>query len=207
MRPLKIKCYTCDWVNCGKTFVNRSLVAHHIRIVHKNERHHPCVWPGCEQAFKRPINLRHHLATHTGVCNYKCTVGGCTQGFRNPGSLYVHRRRHQLEGTLPTTTVIQVAGPREEEEQDEEDEAQQMEVIQFSGSEQAPGPVPYLPSYHLSSEPEKSTQPQQRQFVIVPGPKAPLYACPLTNCTARFVHFEELQNHTQLTHLRTLGGT
>ena len=69
-KHLKIKCYTCDWVNCGKTFVNRSLVAHHIRIVHKNERLHHCVWPGCEQSFKRPINLKHHMATHTGVRFY-----------------------------------------------------------------------------------------------------------------------------------------
>ena len=93
-KHVKIKCYPCVWQDCDKTFANRSLVDHHIRIVHKNERKFACAWPGCEQSFKRPINLRHHTATHTGHRNYVCTEQGCDMSFRNPGSLYIHRRRH-----------------------------------------------------------------------------------------------------------------
>ncbi|KAJ6224297.1 hypothetical protein RDWZM_002842 [Blomia tropicalis] len=116
-KHLKIRCFTCDWPNCGKTFVNRSLVSHHFRIAHSEERLHPCVWPGCEQSFKRPINLRHHMATHTGVCDYRCQYPDCGMSFRNPGSLYMHRKRHEQNKIAPTTSTTATGSNRNTEQE------------------------------------------------------------------------------------------
>ncbi|CAD7013655.1 unnamed protein product [Ceratitis capitata] len=74
---------------CSK--ISPSLRAHttHFRYMHATEEKHVCKI--CDKAFKRPNNLREHMATHTREALYTCTF--CPQTFKSNANMYKHRKR------------------------------------------------------------------------------------------------------------------
>ncbi|XP_073812610.1 uncharacterized protein [Musca autumnalis] len=56
----------------------------------------------CEKAFKRPQDLKEHMATHTGEALYSCETCGTT--FKSKANMFHHRRRfHKSEWALDCT--------------------------------------------------------------------------------------------------------
>ncbi|XP_061402531.1 zinc finger protein 624-like [Musca vetustissima] len=60
---------------------------------HERERKHKCYL--CDKAFKRPLDLREHIATHTGESLYKCAE--CHATFKSNSNYYHHIRRFHKE--------------------------------------------------------------------------------------------------------------
>ena len=56
---------------CGKVFVRKAELAHHMKFTHSDERLHQCML--CPRAFKNASSLRRHLRTyHSNQRDHKC---------------------------------------------------------------------------------------------------------------------------------------
>lgn len=79
---------------CGKVAASENALMNHKRLVHVEERRHKCTY--CEKAFKRPLALREHIATHTGQDLYQCPH--CPQTFKVSSNMHHHRKKvHPVE--------------------------------------------------------------------------------------------------------------
>ncbi|XP_037902467.1 transcription factor grauzone-like isoform X3 [Hermetia illucens] len=74
---------------CGKTAPTKNALRGHIRYVHKSGRQYKCTY--CDKAFKRPLTLKEHMATHTGDILYSCQH--CTKTFNSNANLHSHRKK------------------------------------------------------------------------------------------------------------------
>uniref|UniRef100_A0A8C7YIS2 Zinc finger protein 526 n=1 Tax=Oryzias sinensis TaxID=183150 RepID=A0A8C7YIS2_9TELE len=73
---------------CPKTFPSQLQLTHHRRKAHATERSFVCGI--CGQAFKKQINVRNHIRTHTGEKPFQCSE--CGKTF----SLLANLMRHTL---------------------------------------------------------------------------------------------------------------
>lgn len=81
-----LKEQTCPY--CSKVSSNLNAHRMHIRFSHLMQRKHSCHL--CEKAFKRPLELKEHLSTHTGEALYNCPH--CTKTFISNANLHKHRK-------------------------------------------------------------------------------------------------------------------
>ncbi|KAM7347412.1 uncharacterized protein ACRADG_006973 [Cochliomyia hominivorax] len=73
---------------CSKISPNVRAHKHHIKYAHTMERKHACHM--CEKKFRRPLELKEHLSTHTGEPLYTCPH--CPRTFISNANMYKHRR-------------------------------------------------------------------------------------------------------------------
>lgn len=84
--------YVCSI--CGKVAPNERALITHRRYVHEKERKYKCSY--CDKAFKRPVDLAEHTATHTGEDLYQCPH--CPRTFKVSANCNEHRKKaHPLE--------------------------------------------------------------------------------------------------------------
>ncbi|XP_017865891.1 PREDICTED: transcription factor grauzone [Drosophila arizonae] len=79
----------CTCNICGKVSPNRSAMLSHQRYVHNADRVHGC--SVCKKKFKKAINLKEHMATHTGEVLYKCPH--CPKTFNSNANKHSHRKK------------------------------------------------------------------------------------------------------------------
>ncbi|XP_013114957.1 transcription factor grauzone-like [Stomoxys calcitrans] len=98
---------------CGKVSSSENALKAHKKRVHEENKKHKCTY--CDKAFKRPKDLREHIATHTGIDLYQCPH--CPQTFKVSANMHHHRKRvhpieweearkHRLE--LPKVNIMEV---------------------------------------------------------------------------------------------------
>ncbi|XP_075159011.1 uncharacterized protein LOC142232179 [Haematobia irritans] len=103
--------YICSL--CGKVSSSENALRAHKKRVHEENKKHKCTY--CDKAFKRPKDLREHVATHTGIDLYQCPH--CPQTFKVSANMHHHRKRvhpieweearkHRLE--LPKVNIMEV---------------------------------------------------------------------------------------------------
>ncbi|XP_037820595.1 transcription factor grauzone-like [Lucilia sericata] len=73
---------------CSKVSPNMHAHRQHVNYAHTMERKHACNM--CEKKFKRPLELREHLSTHTGEPLYTCPH--CTRTFISSANMHKHRK-------------------------------------------------------------------------------------------------------------------
>ncbi|XP_077389459.1 uncharacterized protein LOC144026585 [Festucalex cinctus] len=81
------KLYTCS--ECGKTFVNRSVLRNHM-VTHTGEKRFAC--SVCNKRFSLRHHVNRHMRIHTGEHPYSCSV--CAKGFRDKFGLRSHMSKH-----------------------------------------------------------------------------------------------------------------
>ncbi|EDW02178.1 GH20040 [Drosophila grimshawi] len=79
----------CKCNICGKVSPNRSAMLSHQSYVHNTDRAHGC--SVCNKKFKKAINLKEHMATHTGEVLYKCPH--CPKTFNSNANKHSHRKK------------------------------------------------------------------------------------------------------------------
>ncbi|XP_023292625.1 transcription factor grauzone-like isoform X5 [Lucilia cuprina] len=83
------RCPTCGFVSTTAKALKK-----HILFNHDAVRRHKCNL--CEKAFKRPQDIKEHMATHTGEPLYTCV--NCGKTFKSKANMFHHRRRfHRAE--------------------------------------------------------------------------------------------------------------
>ena len=87
----------CREAGCGKYFLSEYNLRKHIRTVHTDCRPFPCVWPGCDSAFKTREGLNCHLASHRNERNFQCDVEGCEKRFNTRQEVHQHKRSHGIK--------------------------------------------------------------------------------------------------------------
>ncbi|XP_073812585.1 uncharacterized protein isoform X28 [Musca autumnalis] len=78
---------------CNHVSTTARGLRNHEAFRHKRERKYQCYL--CDKAFKRPLGLREHIATHTGESLYKCAE--CHATFKSNSNYYQHIRRFHKE--------------------------------------------------------------------------------------------------------------
>ncbi|XP_065365381.1 transcription factor grauzone-like [Calliphora vicina] len=73
---------------CSKVSPNMHAHRQHINYAHTMERKHACNM--CEKKFKRPLELKEHLSTHTGEPLYTCSH--CPRTFISSANMHKHRK-------------------------------------------------------------------------------------------------------------------
>ncbi|XP_059226433.1 zinc finger protein 37 isoform X29 [Stomoxys calcitrans] len=79
--------YRCR--TCGFLSTTARALRQHERYNHEMERKYKCTM--CDKSFRRPQDLKEHLATHTGKSLYACAY--CDAQFKSNSNLHHHRRR------------------------------------------------------------------------------------------------------------------
>ncbi|OXA47381.1 oocyte zinc finger protein XlCOF26 [Folsomia candida] len=84
-----IKCHICP-----QTFLSRDVLFRHVRVVHENQRNHPCVV--CDKRFSSSSNLRRHVeARHPANKELKIySCGKCEYRSHSKHNLTQHSVRH-----------------------------------------------------------------------------------------------------------------
>ena len=96
----------CDYLACGKAFVDQTLLARH-KLCHTQGKSNNCHFIGCTKAFKDKVLLRHHLRLHFNPATFACSEGSCTKLFCSPSSLLIHRKIcHGVPGSDTTIQLI-----------------------------------------------------------------------------------------------------
>ncbi|KAI8116279.1 Transcription factor grauzone [Lucilia cuprina] len=73
---------------CSKVSPNMHAHRQHVNYAHTMKRKHACNM--CEKKFKRPLELKEHLSTHTGEPLYTCPH--CTRTFISSANMHKHRK-------------------------------------------------------------------------------------------------------------------
>lgn len=73
---------------CSKVSPNLNAHRMHIKYTHTMQREHACHL--CDKAFRRPLELREHLSTHTGAALYTCPH--CPRTFISNANMHKHRK-------------------------------------------------------------------------------------------------------------------
>ncbi|PFX17068.1 Transcription factor IIIA [Stylophora pistillata] len=55
-----------------------------------------CHYEGCDESFKKSIQLKRHICIHTNEKLYKCHVEGCGTGFHTLSKLQNHMKKHNI---------------------------------------------------------------------------------------------------------------
>ncbi len=86
-RPFK-----CRYIECTKTFKNKSDRKKHEKFVHSSSRYQ-CPIPGCGIMFKSKQGLKTHIHdTHSDSASYKCSYPSCSKSYKHLSSLQRHIR-------------------------------------------------------------------------------------------------------------------
>ncbi|XP_062543917.1 transcription factor grauzone-like isoform X2 [Armigeres subalbatus] len=97
------KMYPCP--DCGKVTRSMTALKSHQNYNHRMESSHGCQI--CGKAFKRPIDLKEHMASHTGMPLYKCTY--CERQFNSSSNMFSHRKReHRIQWEIDQKLNIKV---------------------------------------------------------------------------------------------------
>lgn len=88
--------HSCSYPDCGKVYVNSSILKRHIQAFHLSTKRFQC--PHCEKCLASRQNLKEHLYIHTGEKPYSCTYPGCFATFRQGTHLSAHKRFEHSEG-------------------------------------------------------------------------------------------------------------
>ncbi|KAI8116278.1 Transcription factor grauzone [Lucilia cuprina] len=73
---------------CSKISPNLNAHKHHVKYAHTLERKHACHM--CDKKFRRPLELKEHLSTHTGEPLYTCPH--CPRTFISSANMHKHRK-------------------------------------------------------------------------------------------------------------------
>lgn len=87
--------YICSHPNCGKSYVNNSILKRHIQAMHNTENKFQCSF--CQRCLASRQNLKEHIFTHTGEKPYRCPVLGCNATFRQGTHLSVHKKTEHAQ--------------------------------------------------------------------------------------------------------------
>ncbi|XP_061681127.1 zinc finger and SCAN domain-containing protein 2-like [Syngnathoides biaculeatus] len=84
------KLFICS--DCGKTFVNKSVLKNHM-VTHTGEKRFAC--SVCNKRFSLKHHVNRHMRIHTGEHPFSCSV--CGKGFRDKFGLRSHMSKHTGE--------------------------------------------------------------------------------------------------------------
>ncbi|XP_039951101.1 zinc finger protein weckle-like [Bactrocera tryoni] len=90
--------------HCDQKFPTKTIVAKHIKYVHKNESSFIC--EECGEAVRSEGHLKQHMRTHTDNAPFECEV--CKRGFKNQGRLKKHMKTHNLNKHICTECGLQL---------------------------------------------------------------------------------------------------
>ncbi|OMJ85321.1 hypothetical protein SteCoe_13423 [Stentor coeruleus] len=93
--------FVCSHPNCGKSYVNSSILKRHIQAFHNAEKRFQCSF--CGKCLASRQNLKEHTFTHTGEKPYACPVPGCNASFRQGTHLSAHKR---MEHSQPSDATL-----------------------------------------------------------------------------------------------------
>lgn len=85
------KTYICSV--CDKKAPTKSALQSHMRYVHELSRLFHCTF--CDKSFKKAVNLKEHLTTHTGEVLYTCPH--CPKTFNSKANMHSHRKKKHRE--------------------------------------------------------------------------------------------------------------
>lgn len=85
------KTYVCKI--CNKKAPTKSALHSHMRYVHELSPMFHCTF--CEKSFKKAVNLKEHLTTHTGEVLYTCPH--CPKTFNSKANMHSHRKKKHRE--------------------------------------------------------------------------------------------------------------
>jgi hypothetical protein len=103
--------YVCSHPDCGRTYVNSSILKRHIQAFHNAEKRFQCSF--CSKCLASRQNLKEHSYIHTGEKPYACQVPGCGATFRQGTHLSAHKRSQhsQYAGMLsPSPAMLYANG-------------------------------------------------------------------------------------------------
>ena len=82
--------YTCSYPDCGRIYVNSSILKRHVQAFHLSVKKFQCAF--CGKCLASRQNLKEHNYIHTGEKPYVCNVLGCGASFRQGTHLSAHKK-------------------------------------------------------------------------------------------------------------------
>lgn len=74
---------------CSKTLSSEDHLRKHVENVHSNKPKYPC--PHCDKAYRWPMGLKEHMATHYGGFLYQCNY--CDKSCNSNSNMLKHKRQ------------------------------------------------------------------------------------------------------------------